>query len=88
MGRALARQGRDWAYVGPTSLATWYAHMQRLDVVPGQRVVAGQQIGEAGALGNATGCHLHFEVHLRNGSIYGPDNVNPSQWLAAAGRGS
>lgn len=69
-----------------TSLATWYAHMQRLDVVPGQRVVAGQQIGEAGALGNATGCHLHFEVHLHNGSIYGPDNVDPSPWLTAHAR--
>ncbi len=73
---------------GPTSIATWYAHMQKLDVVSGQRIITGQQIGEAGALGNATGCHLHFEVHLHNGSIYGPDNVNPSQWLAAAGRRS
>ena len=25
-----------------------------------------------------SGCHLHFEVHLKNGSIYGPDNVDPS----------
>ena len=24
----------------------------------------------------------HFEVHLENGSIYGPDNVDPSPWLA------
>ncbi|RHW29020.1 hypothetical protein D0Z08_00925 [Nocardioides immobilis] len=67
---------------GPDSVATWYAHMQTLDVHARQSVRAGQQIGEAGARGNATGCHLHFEVHLHNGSIYGPDNVNPSQWLA------
>jgi murein DD-endopeptidase MepM/ murein hydrolase activator NlpD len=66
----------------PDSVATWYAHMQKLDVHAGQTVAAGQQLGDAGAQGNATGCHLHFEVHLRNGSIYGPDNVNPSQWLA------
>jgi murein DD-endopeptidase MepM/ murein hydrolase activator NlpD len=65
----------------PDSLATWYAHMQKLDVHAGQTVGAGQRLGEAGAQGNATGCHLHFEGHLRNGSIYGPDNVNPSQWL-------
>ena len=33
--------------------------------------------------GNAAGMpHLHFEVHLENGSIYGPDNVDPSTWLA------
>jgi murein DD-endopeptidase MepM/ murein hydrolase activator NlpD len=67
---------------GPDSVATWYAHMQEVGVSPGQPVGTGQQLGEVGARGNATGCHLHFEVHLHNGSIYGPDNVNPSQWLA------
>jgi murein DD-endopeptidase MepM/ murein hydrolase activator NlpD len=67
---------------GPDSVATWYAHMQKLEVSPGQRVSAGQHLGEVGARGNATGCHLHFEVHLHNGSIYGPDNVDPSPWLA------
>ena len=67
---------------GPDTVATWYAHLQGLDVEAGQVVRAGEQLGEAGARGNATGCHLHFEVHLRNGTIYGPDNVNPSQWLA------
>jgi murein DD-endopeptidase MepM/ murein hydrolase activator NlpD len=67
---------------GPSSVATWYAHMQELEVNEGQTVRAGQQLGEVGALGNASGCHLHFEVHLHNGTIYGPDNVNPSQWLA------
>ena len=68
---------------GPGSVATWYAHMQTLDVGAGDQVVAGQQIGEVGNLGNATGCHLHFEVHLRNGGIYGADNTDPSRWLAA-----
>jgi murein DD-endopeptidase MepM/ murein hydrolase activator NlpD len=67
----------------PTSLATWFAHMQKLDVTAGQVVRPGEQIGEVGDLGNATGCHLHFEVHLKNGSIYGPDNTNPSPWLAS-----
>jgi murein DD-endopeptidase MepM/ murein hydrolase activator NlpD len=85
--------GQPWAgrwlvkvITGPTSVATWYAHMQRLEVRAGVRVAAGQQIGEAGDLGNATGCHLHFEVHLHNGSIYGPDNVDPSLWLATNAR--
>lgn len=67
---------------GPRGLSTWYAHMQKLSVQDGDRVAAGRQIGEVGADGNATGCHLHFEVHTRNGSIYGRDNVNPSTWLA------
>jgi murein DD-endopeptidase MepM/ murein hydrolase activator NlpD len=74
---------------GPRSVATWYAHMQQLDVHDGQKVVAGKQLGQAGDRGNTTGCHLHFEVHLHNGTIYGPDNVDPSQWLAQnASRGN
>lgn len=67
---------------GPRALTTWYAHMQTVLVAPGQTVQLGQQIGEVGAVGNATGCHLHFEVHLRNGGLYGPDNVDPTTWLA------
>jgi endonuclease/exonuclease/phosphatase family metal-dependent hydrolase len=67
---------------GPGKLATWYAHLQSLDVSRGRKVTAGGKIGAIGARGNATGCHLHFEVHLENGSIYGPDNVDPSTWLA------
>lgn len=81
--------GPDWygtwlvkIETGPASLSTWYAHLQSVDVEDGQSVTAGQQLGSVGALGNSTGCHLHFEVHLRNGSIYGPDNTNPSTWLA------
>jgi murein DD-endopeptidase MepM/ murein hydrolase activator NlpD len=73
---------------GPDSVATWYAHMQELDVSPGRQVGAGQRLGEVGAQGNATGCHLHFEVHLHNGSIYGPDNVDPSPWLAQKAQGA
>ena len=68
-------------HTGPGSLATWYAHMRKVTVSRGQKVQAGQQIGEVGAEGNATGCHLHFEVHEKGGSIYGPDNVDPSLWL-------
>ena len=65
---------------GEGRLTTWYAHMQSLTVADGQIVQAGQQIGEVGTLGNSTGCHLHFEVHPRGGSIY-EDGVDPSEWL-------
>lgn len=67
---------------GPRTVATWYAHMQKLDVHRSETVTVGQRLGQSGDRGNATGCHLHFEIHLHNGTIYGPDNVNPSQWLA------
>lgn len=65
----------------PGALTTWYGHLQRLTVTHGQTVAAGDQIGEVGALGNATGCHLHFEVHPRGGG-YQQDQVDPIQWLA------
>ena len=79
MGRAVAGQGRHRTQ----TLTTWYAHLRSIDVTDGQVVGAGEHIGEAGDLGNATGCHLHFEVHLHNGTIYGPDNIDPTPWLAA-----
>lgn len=65
---------------GTDSLATWYAHMSAAIVRDGEQVQSGQIIGRVGSLGNSTGCHLHFEVHPDNGSIYA-DNINPSTWL-------
>lgn len=43
---------------------TWYAHLQRIDVVRGQSVAGGVIVGRVGATGHATGPHLHFEVRL------------------------
>ena len=53
---------------------TWYAHLSRVDVSPGQTVGPGQQIGAVGNLGNTTGPHLHFEVRL-DGSPVDPTQV-------------
>jgi murein DD-endopeptidase MepM/ murein hydrolase activator NlpD len=40
-----------------------YMHLQApAAVVKGQRVMAGQYIGNVGETGNARGCHLHFEI--------------------------
>lgn len=62
---------------GPGGVVTWYAHMQQVDVASGDRVRAGQSIGEVGTLGNSTGCHLHFEVRPGGG-----DPIDPTPWLA------
>ena len=67
--------------VAPGRLTTWYAHMEAITVAAGDWVRAGEAVGAVGQEGNATGCHLHFEVHPRGGGIY-EDPVDPSGWLA------
>jgi murein DD-endopeptidase MepM/ murein hydrolase activator NlpD len=53
-----------------TRLDYVYMHLRRPAVVDkGQRVKAGQRIGAVGESGNASGCHLHFE--LWKGDWYG-----------------
>lgn len=53
-------------------MVTWYLHLKRRSVKPGQRVRPGTPIGIAGRTGTATtGCHLHFEVR-RNGLALDP----------------
>lgn len=39
-----------------------YAHLSSLDVVPGQQVAQGQQIGRSGNTGYSTGPHLHWGI--------------------------
>jgi murein DD-endopeptidase MepM/ murein hydrolase activator NlpD len=52
-------------------LITLYAHLDRIDVKPGDRIEKGQVIGSVGATGRVTGPHLHWSVGL-NGTWVDP----------------
>ena len=52
---------------------TWYAHLSKYKVRPGQKVVRGEVIGEVVNTGKSTGPHLHYEVHVK-GKVQNPVN--------------
>ncbi|MBQ1866110.1 MAG: M23 family metallopeptidase [Bacteroidales bacterium] len=54
---------------------THYAHMKTINVVENMKVKRGDQIGESGKSGRATGPHLHYEVFYRDAF------VNPANFL-------
>lgn len=56
-------------------MRTWYAHLSRFNVVPGQEIRRGETLGFSGATGRVTAPHLHFEVRL------GGTPVNPHPYL-------
>lgn len=54
-------------------LATIYGHLSAINVVKGQAVIAGDQIGLSGNTGYSTGPHLHFTVVAADAvKIFGP----------------
>jgi murein DD-endopeptidase MepM/ murein hydrolase activator NlpD len=50
-------------------MTSWYAHLSRTSVRPGECVVAGTRIGRVGSTGHSTGPHLHFELRLRGAAV-------------------
>lgn len=62
------------------TVATAYAHMWQsgIRVRRGDRVSAGQHIGDVGSSGMSTGAHLHFEV--RPGGTNG-EAIDAAAWL-------
>lgn len=59
----------------------FYQHCAAVYVKVGQQVPQGTVLGRAGATGNVTGAHLHFEVQV-NGTP-----VEPSAWLGLPNAG-
>ncbi len=61
-------------------LATRYAHLSAITVVPGQAVAAGQMVGRIGSTGRSTGTHLHYETRIDG------EPVDPQRFLRAGAR--
>ncbi|HZT29133.1 MAG TPA: M23 family metallopeptidase [Bryobacteraceae bacterium] len=60
-------------------IQTYYAHLSRYFVVPGQEIRRGEPVGAVGSSGRVTAPHLHYEVRI------GGAPVNPYRYLAKAG---
>jgi murein DD-endopeptidase MepM/ murein hydrolase activator NlpD len=63
-----AQTGNDYAYM----------HLRKPALVrAGQRIFTGQALGEVGATGRASGCHLHFELWTAPGWYEGGSPIDP-----------
>ena len=51
---------------------TLYGHLSKIEVAKGQRVTAGEKIGEIGSTGRSSGPHLHYEI-TKHGRRINPD---------------
>jgi len=58
-------------------LSTRYGHLSKVEVVVGQEVRRGAQLGLVGSTGRSTGPHLHYEVRI------GEVAVSPRHYLPA-----
>ena len=70
-----------WVWSPLRQVRTYYAHLDRLAVSPGERVHAGDVLGYVGTTGNARGGppHLHFGVYA-----VGKGSVDPLPYICDA----
>lgn len=80
--RFQARAGNYAVITADDGTSQAYMHLRSPSpLVKGQRVEAGQPIGEVGDTGRATGCHLHFELWTAPGWYQGGTAVDPLAFL-------
>jgi murein DD-endopeptidase MepM/ murein hydrolase activator NlpD len=68
----------EFGYHGQ-DLYTIYGHLKEIDVIEGQFIQTGVQLGLVGETGRVTGPHLHFEVRLGENSFFA--TRNPELWI-------
>lgn len=76
--RASTGYGNMVVLLHPDSVRTIYAHLENIQVQPGQHVDEDQVLGKIGNTGFSTGTHLHYEISIDN------VKVNPSIITALA----
>ncbi|MCU1326724.1 MAG: peptidase [Bryobacterales bacterium] len=54
---------------------TLYGHLSKIDVMEGQEIRQGEEVGRVGSTGRSTGFHLHYEVRIHS------TPVNPYRFL-------
>jgi murein DD-endopeptidase MepM/ murein hydrolase activator NlpD len=72
---------------------TFYAHLSKVAVNKGEKLLATSIVGFVGSTGNSTGPHLHFEVRMRDSNNAGyakstpmpKGRIDPETWLALHG---
>ena len=68
---------------------TVYMHMDSPTVLrKGQRVEAGDLLGQVGSTGRSSACHLHFEMWASPGWYEGGDPIDPEPFLRRLDRGA
>ena len=60
--------------ISQDDVTTLYAHCSKIYVNEGDNILQGQEIGEVGETGNATGPHLHFEIR-KSERYVNPDDI-------------
>lgn len=88
--------GGNWVEITSGNIKTRYMHLNSVNVVLGQSVGEGVQIGSLGNSGCSTAAHLHFEIwvngvavdpapYLKNASTQPSAGSNVLKWLFIAG---
>lgn len=64
LARRLGGYGNMIVLSHGNSTETYYGHLDKFYISPGENVTQGQAIGQMGSTGRSTGPHVHFEIRI------------------------